>query len=108
MRVSSMWLIRAYTFTAAASFATSASGRLPEYTPLTVLPVTPGTSAAPAIAAAQSRGCCPALSSSVHGWLKGTVDLISNVLSAAAGIFRSSTQRSAMSSRLILPWGWMG
>lgn len=92
-----------YALTAAASFAASASGRFPEYTPLTVLPVTPGTSAASVTTAAQSRGGWAALSSSVHGWLKGTVDLISKVVPTAAGMLRRSTHSSATSSRLIFP-----
>lgn len=89
------------TGTAADPAAAAASGSFPVYTPLTVLPVTPGRMPAPASSAAQSLGA--AASSGAQGWLKGMVDLISNVVPTAAGRFSSETQRSATSSRLILP-----
>ncbi len=89
------------------SAATSASGRRPLYTPATVLPVTPLTIPAAASSAAQSR-CCTVPGSGAQGWLKGTLLFTSNVQPVADGMSSRATQRSATSSRPILPWWWWG
>lgn len=56
--------------------------------------------------ACQLRGGSGRLGSTSKGWLNGTVDLISKVVSNAAGVSSSAAHRSAMSSRLILPCIW--
>ncbi len=55
--------------------------------------------------ACQLRGGSGRLGSTSKGWLKGTVDLISKVVSQATGVSSNAAHRSAMSSRLILPCG---
>lgn len=75
---------RAAAAVAAACCACSGSGSLPVYTPPTVLPVTRGRSAALRSTAGQSRAAAGADSSTVQGWLNGSVHLISNVVSSAS------------------------